>query len=127
MTMQFTSIANAHDIGPGDMKQITLDGGTDVVVANIGGEFFAFAGKCTCLSHFSNKQNNSGDTTLAAGKLEGSTVTCPTHGTIYDLRNGGPVKGPGEVPVNTYEVKNYRGELRIATMTDAERRFWNAA
>ena len=126
MTMEFTSFANAGDIEPGTMKCVALEG-VDVVVANVNGEFFAFGGKCTCLSHFARYQREAGNTTLADGDLNGSTVTCGVHGTAYDVRDGLSVKGPGEAPVNTYEVKNYRGELRIANMTDSERRFWNAA
>ncbi len=126
MTIQFTSIASAQDIEPGTMKQVMLEG-TNVVVANVDGEFFAFGGKCICLSHFSNHRQEGGGITLADGELAGSTIACPSHGTVYDVRDGCPIKGLGEVPVNTYEVKNYRGELRIATMTDSERRFWNAA
>lgn len=123
---RFTSIANAEDITSGSMKQITFEG-TEVIVANVGGEFFVLGSKCTCISHFAGHRHHAFDNSLAEGELTGSTVTCPIHGTIYDVRDGAPVRGPGEAPVSTYEVQNHNGDLRVATMTNAERCFWNAA
>lgn len=126
MTMEYVAVARANEIEPGAMKLIEIEG-NELVLANVNGDFFAFSGKCTCLSHFAGYQREAGDTTLADGALTGATVTCSVHGTVYDVRDGAPLNGPGEAAVNTYEVKNYRGELRIAKMTDSERRFWNAA
>jgi len=93
MTIEFTSIASAHDIAPGTMEQVTLEG-TNVVVANVDGEFFAFGGKCICLSHFSHHRPEAGYISLADGELAGSRVACPVHGTVYYVRDGLPVKGP---------------------------------
>ena len=126
MTELFIPIASATEIELGSTKHFAAET-TPIVIANIDGEFVAFASNCACLSHFSGYRRDPGETTLADGELVGSLLTCPVHGTVYDLRDGHPVKGPGEVSINTYEVKNYRGELRVATMTDSERRFWNAA
>ena len=126
MAEQFLPTATAGEIEPGSMKYFATET-TPIVIANIDGEFVAFAGRCACLSHFSGYRRDAGETTLAEGELVGSLLTCPVHGTVYDLRDGHPVRGPGEVSINTYEVKNYRGERLVATMTDTERRFWNAA
>ncbi len=59
------------------------------------------------------------------GTLEGDTVTCPEHSTVYNVRTGMPLRGPGETPLNTYEVQLDRGEIRVAVMADAEGHFWH--
>ncbi len=51
--------------------------------------------------------------------------TCPEHSTVYNVRTGKPLRGPGEIPLNTYEVQLDRGEIRVAVMADAERHFWH--
>jgi nitrite reductase/ring-hydroxylating ferredoxin subunit len=41
---------------------------------------------------------------LNEGKLEGSTVTCPWHGTQYNVCTGAVLRGPATEPVKTYRV-----------------------
>ena len=79
----FTSIANAEDVAPGTMKQITFDG-TELTIANVDGEYFAFAGRCRCIAHFAGHRSPAPGSSLAEGKLTEFTVTCPVHGTIYE-------------------------------------------
>ena len=57
--------------------------------------------------------------------MEDGTVACPLHSTVFDLRTGTPISGFGEIPLNTYEVQQQNGELRVSIMSDTERRFWN--
>ena len=64
---------------------------------------------------------------LSDGRLSEKTVMCPTHPTVYNVDSGSPIKGPGEIPLNTYEVREEVGQLLVATSSDTERRFWNDA
>jgi nitrite reductase/ring-hydroxylating ferredoxin subunit len=41
---------------------------------------------------------------LNEGTLEGSTVTCPWHGSQFDVRTGAVVHGPAKDPLKTYRV-----------------------
>jgi 3-phenylpropionate/trans-cinnamate dioxygenase ferredoxin component len=71
-------------------------------VANVGGTFYAFAGTCAhegC--------------SLAEGELEETTVTCPCHGSKFDVTNGAVVNGPAQDPVETYETREEDGNLKI--------------
>jgi len=52
-------------------------GGKEVLLANVDGSYFAIANKCT----------HAGGS-LAKGSLEGSIVTCPRHGSQFDLKTG---------------------------------------
>ena len=65
----------------------------DAAVFNVAGSFSATQAKCT---------HRGGP--LHEGKLEGSTVTCPWHGTQYDVCTGAVLRGPAIEPVKTYRV-----------------------
>jgi nitrite reductase/ring-hydroxylating ferredoxin subunit len=65
----------------------------DVAVFNVAGNFCATQAKCT---HRGGPLNE--------GKLDGSTVTCPWHGTQYNVCTGAVLRGPATQPVKTYRV-----------------------
>lgn len=41
---------------------------------------------------------------LSRGALEGAVVTCPGHGSQFDVRSGERLRGPADDPVRTYPV-----------------------
>jgi nitrite reductase/ring-hydroxylating ferredoxin subunit len=41
---------------------------------------------------------------LNEGRLDGSTVTCPWHGSQYNVCTGAVLRGPATEPVKTYRV-----------------------
>lgn len=65
----------------------------DAAVFNVGGSFCATEAKCT---HRGGPLNE--------GKLDGSTVTCPWHGSQYNVCSGAVLRGPATEPVKTYRV-----------------------
>ena len=99
---EFQTVAKASEIAPGEMKLIDL-GGQEVVVANVDGDFFAFGNKCT---HVGGP--------LAEGDLDGDTVICPWHATVFNVKSGKPLGGPGEDPVPTYEVRLLGDDIQVA-------------
>ncbi len=129
----FQAVAKDTEIAPGSMHLVDLSG-REVVVANVDGAHFAFDNRCKCIAQFaghidsesSDGHHHVGEFgRLVDGKLEGDTVTCSQHFTVYNVRTGQPLSGPGESPLNTYEVQLDQGEIRVAEMTDAQRHFWN--
>ena len=90
---QFQKIAAKSEIGEGKMKEYQLQGKT-ITVANWQGEYLAFDGICThayC--------------SLAGGFLDGFTVTCYCHGSMFDLKSGEVLSPPATVPVKLYPLK----------------------
>lgn len=85
----------------GDMKQIPV-GGLKVAVANVGGTFYAFGDTCT------HRQ-----CPLSKGELEGTTVTCPCHGSQFDVTTGAVLRGPAEEPVGSYPVTMEGESLQV--------------
>ena len=128
----FQTVAKDTEIAPGSMHLVDLSG-REVVVANVGGTHFAFDNRCTCIAQFaghiepdSTADHHVGESgRLVEGKLEGDTITCSQHSTVYNVRTGRPLSGPGETPLNTYEVQLDQGDIRVAMMPDAERHFFN--
>jgi nitrite reductase/ring-hydroxylating ferredoxin subunit len=65
----------------------------DVAVFNVDGTFCATQDKCP------HRQGP-----LSQGKLEGSTVTCPLHGSQFNVCTGALLRGPAKDPLETYRV-----------------------
>ena len=81
------------DIPLGKMVKISIDG-RDILVANIGGEYFAIDDSCT----------HSGSS-LSEGKLEGCTITCGWHAAQFDCKTGKLVKFPAKIrDLTSYNV-----------------------
>jgi nitrite reductase/ring-hydroxylating ferredoxin subunit len=68
--------------------------GTAIAVFNVGGTIYAIANACT---HMGGP--------LGEGTLDGATVTCPWHGSQFDVTSGQVRKGPARRPVATYPVR----------------------
>jgi nitrite reductase/ring-hydroxylating ferredoxin subunit len=99
----FVRVASASEIPPGEMK-IVQAGGREIVVANVDGQFFAFANECT------HRQGPLGEGML----LEGGVVECPFHGGQFDVRTGEVVASPPEEPIATYPVQVDGDDINVA-------------
>jgi nitrite reductase/ring-hydroxylating ferredoxin subunit len=76
------------NVPPGSAAQVG-----DAAVFNVGGNFCATQAKCT---------HRGG--ALSPGKLDGSTVTCPLHGSQFNVCSGAVLRGPAVDPLMTYRV-----------------------
>ncbi|MCI4341437.1 MAG: Rieske 2Fe-2S domain-containing protein [Thermoplasmata archaeon] len=50
---------------------------------------------------------------LEKGRVEGSIVTCPWHGSEFDLRTGAVHRGPASQALRSYPVRVENGKLAI--------------
>ena len=94
-------IGSPKDVVHGQMRVFDLDG-TKVNVASAGGNLYAFDDTCTHAG-----------CSLGRGKLDGTTVTCPCHGSQFDVRSGAVLRGPARQPVRSRSVK-IEGENLLA-------------
>ena len=85
-------VCKTTQISVGQMKKISVDG-KDIVVANIGGDYFAINDTCT----------HAGGS-LSEGEIEDSTIICDWHGAQFDCKNGKLIKFPAKI--NDLEVYN---------------------
>ncbi|MGH2675316.1 MAG: Rieske (2Fe-2S) protein [Actinomycetota bacterium] len=97
----FTTVGKAGDVPEGDMRQYQV-GGDDIAVANVAGTLHAFGDVCT------HRQCS-----LSEGDLDGTTVTCPCHGSQFDVTSGDVLAGPAVEPVESYEVSIEGDDLKI--------------
>ena len=80
----------AADLKDGELRAVDVDGAR-VAVARVGGELRAFQDTCTHRG-----------CSLADGVLSGTTVTCPCHGSQFDVTTGAVLRGPAREPVKTF-------------------------
>ena len=69
-------VAKASEFPSGTMREIVHQG-RRILLARVGDDFFATQARCNHLGG-----------PLPRGTLEGTVVTCPWHGSQYDLRDG---------------------------------------
>lgn len=86
-------VAGVQPPEPGKALRVTVDG-APVAVFNDGGLLFGVAAKCTHVGGPIDK-----------GSVQGTTVTCPWHGSQFDLRTGAVVRGPATQPLKGYRVR----------------------
>ena len=79
------------------MKVIEVSG-KRISVVKVGSDFFAFDDTCT---HY--------QCSLSQGFIEGTTVECPCHGALFDIKSGNVLRLPATVAINTYPVKVENG------------------
>lgn len=105
--MVFTKVARADEIPAGTMKKVMV-GEKEILVVNLAGKFYAMDGRCGHMQ---------GD--LSAGTLEGSVVTCPRHGSQYEVTTAKALRGPKIVvrmkgiDLKTYETKVEGPDLQV--------------
>ncbi|MCO6427702.1 MAG: Rieske 2Fe-2S domain-containing protein [Nitrosomonas communis] len=77
----------ASQLREGQPKRVELEG-KGILVAMVGGNFYAIGDKCTHRG-----------CSLSDGTLEGTIVTCPCHGSKFDIANGKVVAWVGGYPI----------------------------
>jgi 3-phenylpropionate/trans-cinnamate dioxygenase ferredoxin subunit len=98
---EFVPVYRAEDLKAGDMRAFDVRD-TRIAVANVAGTFYAFDDTCTHMG-----------CSLAEGDLEGTTVTCPCHGSEFDVSSGAVLQGPAREPAETYETRVEDGSLEV--------------
>lgn len=93
-------IDEAETMAEGTMRSVVLEKKT-FLLARLDGEFYSVQGKCTHLG-----------CRLADGQLEGQVVTCPCHGSSFDLTSGIIVKWIGGWPQLVRSVTKKMGFAR---------------
>ena len=78
----FTRVADTSEVPAGKMKAVKMKD-EEVLIVNVDNAFYAVSNPCT---------HKGGD--LSKGKLEGNILTCPVHGSKFDVTTGKNVYGP---------------------------------
>jgi nitrite reductase/ring-hydroxylating ferredoxin subunit/uncharacterized membrane protein len=81
--------------------------GVPVLLVREGGEIHALANRCT---------HRGGP--LHEGEVSEGRVTCPWHGSEFDLRTGSVERGPASSPQPAYEARSRDGAIEVRQVTD---------
>ncbi len=88
---EFVEVAKVNEIPDGKMKHIEADG-SEVLIANVGGKFYAISDRCGHMNAL-----------LSMGNLKENTVTCPFHGARFDVTTGRKLSEPILTPSQAME------------------------
>lgn len=50
---------------------------------------------------------------LSSGEVEGESITCPCHGSRFDLRDGSIERGPATAPQPVFETRDREGGIEV--------------
>jgi 3-phenylpropionate/trans-cinnamate dioxygenase ferredoxin component len=98
---QLTTITAVDELGERELAAFPVTG-KRIAIAKVDDAFYAFGDICT-------HQGCS----LAEGQLDGTTVTCPCHGSEFDVTTGEVLRGPAHEPVQSYAVRIEDGLIRV--------------
>jgi 3-phenylpropionate/trans-cinnamate dioxygenase ferredoxin subunit len=105
---EYIEVGKADEIDHGGIKTYRIQG-KDLLIARYEGKYFAMGRYCTHMG-----------ADLSNGTLEGKILTCPRHGSRFDITTGEAVSGPkiGILKLKTknepsYPVKIEKGTIKI--------------
>jgi nitrite reductase/ring-hydroxylating ferredoxin subunit len=104
---KWTDVAAVRGLVDGKPRRVEV-GGTPVLLLRQGDRIRAIGATCPHLGG-----------PLDEGAIEGDSVTCPWHGSVFSLDEGALIHGPAMMPVAAYEVRVQDG--RIAIRANAEK------
>jgi nitrite reductase/ring-hydroxylating ferredoxin subunit/uncharacterized membrane protein len=100
---EWRAVLDADKLRAGSPQRITVDG-TDIALFRRGNQVFAINAVCP---HAGGPLNE--------GQVEGETVQCPWHDSVFNLSDGALVHGPSTFPVACYEARRRDGKIEIRT------------
>ena len=99
---EFNAVLEENELQEGEMSAVELDGVSVLVSRSEGGEVCAIANTCT---HRGGPLNE--------GERDRNVVTCPWHGSQFDLCSGRVLRGPAREPQQLFETRVCGGKIEV--------------
>lgn len=99
---EWVAVLDEGELDGLELKRVEVDGEPAVVTRSTSGGLCAIAARC---SHLGGP--------LDAGERSGDVVTCPWHGSQFDLCNGDVIAGPATFPQPVYESRIADGRIEL--------------
>jgi len=96
----WVNVARVDEFKAGAHVTVEIDG-TQIVVFNLDGKYFAIEDVCT---------HDGG--CLTGGEVEGDQIICPRHGARFCIRTGAALSAPAYEPTATFPVRVEKGEIQ---------------
>lgn len=98
---EFVKAATTGQIPPGEGKLVEA-GGKKIALFNVDGTFYAIDNTCT---------HRGGP--LSEGMVEGTEVTCPWHGAVFNITSGAVLGPPAPRGVASYAVRVEGDDIEV--------------
>jgi len=110
----FTNVADTSEIPAGKMKMVKIRE-EEILIVNVDGKFYAVSNPCP---------HKKGD--LSKGTLDGNTITCPLHGSKFDVTTGKSTLGPKQFLSrgSAGSLKTYEVRIQGSTISIYQRSSW---
>ena len=106
----WADVATRDGMPDGKLVRVTVDD-TPILLVRAGEDLFAIGNQCT---------HQGAGLDRGVAKIAGSvrTVTCPAHGSMFNLETGKPMRPPATKPVPVYDVKVEDGRVFVRPRTE---------
>lgn len=94
-------VCGTDELAPGRFRAVDADG-TQIVVFNLGGDYFAIEDVCT---------HDGGQ--LTGGQVEDGEIVCPRHGARFCIRTGAALTAPAYEATATFPVRVEDGTIEV--------------
>jgi len=98
---EYLRVAATDEVPPGGVTSVSV-AGRRIAIFNVDGTFYAVDDTCT--HEYAP---------LSQGPRNGEVVTCPKHGSRFNVRTGRVLSLPAVVPLSTYPVRVEGGQISI--------------
>jgi nitrite reductase/ring-hydroxylating ferredoxin subunit/uncharacterized membrane protein len=98
---KWTDVLGNDELEDGKPRRVELDGASVLLLRHDDG-LHAVSAVCPHLSG-----------PLDEGTIDGETVTCPWHGSVFCLTDGKLLHGPATAPLTVYQTKVEKGRIKI--------------
>lgn len=98
---EWTATMLAGELADGKPHKVSA-GGVDVLLVRRGERVLALSNACTHRG-----------APLSEGELDGDCVTCPWHGSRFDLEDGSVLRGPATGPQPVWETRVTQGRVEV--------------
>jgi 3-phenylpropionate/trans-cinnamate dioxygenase ferredoxin subunit len=95
--MRYVKVAAATELAASNKKLVTVDGAA-ILLVHADGSYYAVDNTCPHMGG-----------SLFEGKLQGTQVTCPRHGSVFDVADGRVIR-PGTlmfIKVKVHDITTY--------------------
>jgi 3-phenylpropionate/trans-cinnamate dioxygenase ferredoxin subunit len=97
----WVTVVRADELAQGEWRVADVDG-TQVVVFNLAGEFYAIEDVCT---------HDGGQ--LTGGHVDGDEIVCPRHGARFCIRTGDALSAPAYESTAKFPVRIENGDVQV--------------
>jgi nitrite reductase/ring-hydroxylating ferredoxin subunit len=99
---EFVTVGRTDEIVDGEAKAYSVDG-DEIAVARVDADLYAFSDICT------HRACN----LSMGGEIDGTSIQCECHGSVFDMQTGEALEGPATEPLATFPVREENGDLQI--------------